>query len=127
LGYAEELIKHRHWYISHELLYFESPETRAETEITVWENLILIRADGPEDAYQKAMERGRSNEQPVRIDGVEGRCRFLGLRDLVIIYDELEDGAELEYKERQVKSSELSKMVRSKERFQAFNLNPEED
>ena len=42
---------------------------------------------------------GRESEEEIRIDGRKGRHRFDGLKDLVLIYDALEDGTELEWHE----------------------------
>jgi len=116
-------IKPRGWYISHEVLSFQTKRPGPkEVKLTVWENLVLIKARNPEEAYRKALKRGRWNEEEVKIDGVDGYCKFKGLRDLVLIYDELEDGAEVEWREFQVNGAELSRMIKRKQRMQAFNI-----
>ena len=112
------------WYISHELLYFEAASSVSDQsgELTVWENLILLKAHDPEEAYQKALELGHANDQGVTIDGVEGRCKFRGLRDLVHIYDPLQDGAELEWHELQLTKDQLCSMVKRKRQMHAFKV-----
>src|SRR5579863_5556183 len=66
-------------------------------------NNILIRADSPEMAYRKALALGRQwNQKYKNAAGELVRARFLGLRDLGVIHDKLEDGAEISYSERQV-------------------------
>jgi len=114
------------WYISHEILYFQKTKRSGPREetLTVWENLVLIKARNPEEAYRKALKRGRLNEEKVKIDGDEGYCKFKGLRDLVLIYDKLEDGAELEWRTCQANRTELSRMIKPKQKMQAFNLGP---
>jgi Domain of unknown function (DUF4288) len=63
-------------------------------------NLVLIRADSPEEAYPKAVELGAAGEQSYEnLDGTRVEFRFRGLRELSVIYDELEHGAELTYSE----------------------------
>ena len=63
-------------------------------------NLVLVRADSPEEAYRRAMELGAAGEQSY--ENPEGRqvtFKFRGLRDLNVIHDELEHGTELTYRE----------------------------
>lgn len=79
---------------------------------------------GPEDAYRKAIKHGSLNEENVRINGKEGYCRFNGLRDLVLIYDDLEDGSELEWHDLRLSPSELRRLVKRKKQMQAFNIGP---
>jgi hypothetical protein len=112
----------RRWYVAHEILYYE-PKRRSlgnRGRLTVEENLILIRARSPEEAYRKAVKRGGLNEEDVRIDGVEGRCKFAGLRDLVLVYDELEDGAELEWNRFEASGKDIRRIVKRKREMQAF-------
>jgi hypothetical protein len=128
LTYFTKIFETRKWYISHEILYFEKSEQGSTPEkVALWENLILIQANDPEEAYRKAVDHGRLSEEPIKIDGEDGHCRFLGLKDLVLVYDQLEDGAELEWQEREVNSHELGGAIRPKEKLHAFNLRPDND
>ncbi|HTV66894.1 MAG TPA: DUF4288 domain-containing protein [Bryocella sp.] len=64
-------------------------------------NQVLIHANSPEEAYKKALRRGKDEEQ--RYENLQGKSvvvTFKGLRDLLVIYDKIEDGAELSYSER---------------------------
>ncbi|QNI31220.1 DUF4288 domain-containing protein [Alloacidobacterium dinghuense] len=64
-------------------------------------NVVLIHATNPEEAYDKAMKRGKTEEQTY--ENQQGKSVvsiFKGLRDLLVIHDKLEDGAELSYKEQ---------------------------
>lgn len=85
-------------------------------------NLVLIRADSPEQAYQKAMELGAANEQSWKnIDGKDVTIQFRGLRDLNVILGELEHGTELSYRERiGVDESAIQKWVSPKEELGVF-------
>lgn len=128
MSYSSELYASRKWYISHEILSFESSKQNEAVDcLTIWENLILIKANDPEEAYQKAVEHGRLQEESVEIDGTDGYCRFLGLKNLFLIYDQLQDGTELEWYQREVSVSQIGNLIKSKERLHAFNLEPECD
>lgn len=122
MTHSKHILNTRNWYIAHEILYFE-PRLRQKlkgTEWTVWENLILIKAKSPQQAYQKAIRHGRASEQAVRIDDEDGMCKFRGLRDLTLIYDELKDGAELEWRVLRISPGELDRLVTTKRKMQAF-------
>ncbi|MCI0565548.1 MAG: DUF4288 domain-containing protein [Nitrososphaera sp.] len=108
--YREDLQKSRKWYLSHEILYLEPEDTSCDSKILVWKNLILIRADSPEEAYQKAIQHGVDSENEVRVEGQKGHFKFKGLKDLVLIYDDLDDGAEIEWHEMNLGKEELEKL-----------------
>jgi hypothetical protein len=64
-------------------------------------NTHLIEAGSPEEAYRKANALGRASELAyANTEGKQVRVAFRGLRDLDVIHDNLEDGAELFYEER---------------------------
>ena len=85
-------------------------------------NYNLIRADSPPEAYAKSLELGKGSE--TEYDNSEGKrvqIRFRGLRNLTVMYDELEHGAELMYEERVgVSPDELQKCGRAKEELDVF-------
>jgi hypothetical protein len=61
-------------------------------------NLTLVRADSAEEAYSKSLRRGAENESTyTNSEGKLVTVRFRGLRNLYVISDDLEDGAELLY------------------------------
>ena len=113
------------WFISREILALELDDATAAEPITVWENWILIKADSPEEAYKKAIENGRMEEQErFWTDDDkrrEGHMRFVGLKDLLIICDDLEDGAELVWNAWVAPRTELETLVRAKEDLHAFS------
>lgn len=64
-------------------------------------NAILIHAESPEIAYSKALEFGKTYEQVYEnLSGQQVTTVFRGIQELMVIYDELEDGAELFYSQR---------------------------
>ncbi len=85
-------------------------------------NFNLIRADSPEEAYTKSLELGEQNQTEYQNpEGKRVEIRFRGLRNLSVMYDELEHGAELMYEERvAVNSDELKKIVRGKDQLDVF-------
>src|SRR5205085_2500429 len=85
-------------------------------------NTILIEGDSPETAYLKAMEMGGASEQEYlnTADKIV-RIVFRGLRELSLIHDELQDGAELTYRESvDVPVEQLRQWVLPKEQLRAF-------
>src|SRR4051794_9440643 len=85
-------------------------------------NTRLVEADSPEQAFAKATALGRESEQVyTNTAGREVRIRFRGLRELNVIHDELEDGAELTYEESAaVPEPELAGWIRPRERLAVF-------
>ncbi len=85
-------------------------------------NTHLIEADSPEEAYQKANAQGRAGEiEYANTDGRMVRVAFRGLRDLDVIHDDLEDGAELFYEERVgIPEDALAGWVTPKEELAVF-------
>jgi len=85
-------------------------------------NLVLVRADSPEDAYQKAIELGAQGE--IAYENPQGRnvtITFRGLNGLGVIHDPLEHGAELEYTEQvNMDEAALKRWVSSKEDLSVF-------
>jgi hypothetical protein len=85
-------------------------------------NMHLIEASSPEQVYEKALALGRDAELTYEsTDGKQVRVKFRGMRDLNVIHDELEDGAELSYAESVgVLETELLARLRSKEELGVF-------
>jgi hypothetical protein len=108
------------WYISELVEEFRPAD---QTENLVHINTVLIKADSPEVAYEKAIALGESaNRVFTNTDGVEVAVRFRGLRGLYPVYDGLEDGAELLYEEHEGMSDEaIATMVKPKESLAVFS------
>ena len=82
----------------------------------------LIRADSPEEAYDKALLLG--SEEEVTYENTHGKrvtITFRGLTDLNVIYEELEDGAELAFDEEVgVAEEEIERMITEKNDLTVF-------
>ncbi len=64
--------------------------------VTTWGNHHLIKADSPEKAFDKAVKLGKEkNYKFTNSDKVEMESIFVGIGELLPIYEDIEDGAEL--------------------------------
>jgi len=86
-------------------------------------NLMLVRADSPDEAYAKAIEIGKAAE--MAYENPQGKpvaSVFHGLRELCVIYDDLKHGAELSYEEEfGVANEEIERGVKPKEKLAVFS------
>jgi len=95
MGYIPKPAK---WYLAE---IVQEITVEGDPRNVVHTNLVLVRADSPDDAYQEALELGTAGEQSY--ENPDGKCvtlRFRGLHDLNVIFGELEHGAELIYSEK---------------------------
>ncbi len=82
-------------------------------------NLRLIRARSREEAYRKAMKFGCAG-MPSKTHG--GEWKFAGISMLLPIYDKIEDGSEILWKEDRLMSlARIKKLVKSKRRLPVFD------
>ncbi|HXE52826.1 MAG TPA: DUF4288 domain-containing protein [Tepidisphaeraceae bacterium] len=107
------------WYLAD---LVEQIRVEGDSRIVVHVNTLLVRADSPEQAYEEAIRLGRENEQEYENgDNKLVRITFRGLRDLNVIHDELEHGAELAYSEDVVGSEqEVQSLVRNRSDLAIF-------
>ena len=107
------------WYVA-ELV--KRIEVEADPSTVVHVELRLIRADNPDQALAEATRLGTSEE--VEYANPAGRrvsIRFLGLRDLNVIHDPLEHGAELLYEEHRGLAPDVTAaLVREREALSVF-------
>jgi hypothetical protein len=88
----------------------------------VHRNLTLIHAKSPEEAYAKAQQIGHTSETSYHNPkGQSVEIRFRGIAKLDVIYEQLEDGAELAFEEFiGVSSQDIQGMVTPKDRLDVF-------
>jgi len=107
------------WYLA---TLIEEIAVEGDSRNVVHKNLVLVRADCPEEAYENALDLGNKSE--VSYENPEGRLvriKFRGLSDLNVVYDELEHGAEIIYEESLgVPEEEIEALVRRKEDLAVF-------
>ena len=85
-------------------------------------NLVLIRANSPDEAYERAMESGRDGESSYENPADKlVQIKFLGLQNLYVTYEDLEHGAELLYTEEiGLSDNEIQERVRKKDELAVF-------
>lgn len=85
-------------------------------------NTLLIRSDSPEEALERAESLGKDEENSyLNPTDQQVTWFYRGLRELSVITEDLEDGAELMYEERVgVSPEELQGMVRERSQFSVF-------
>lgn len=95
----------------------------------VHRNIVLVRADSPEEAYEKALELGKQYESSYQNPaGSLVQTRFRGLGGLDVIHDRLEHGAELLYQEDVAVSQEqIQKWICPKGRLSLFGAQQASD
>jgi hypothetical protein len=91
--------KNGNWYIAEIIEKCEPVERNEKQElrrVTTWGNHHLIKADSPEKAFDKAVKLGKEAEYKfTNSDKVEMEWIFVGIGELLPIYEDIEDGAEL--------------------------------
>lgn len=108
------------WYVA-ELV--QEITVEGDDRNVVHRNLVLVRAQSPEEAFSKANELGRNGEGKFpNPSGKQVLVRFRGLCSLDVVHDKLEHGAELVYSESiGMPESEITRLLVSKEELGAFN------
>jgi hypothetical protein len=111
--------KDARWYLADVVL---EHTVEGDPRNVVHVNIHLVEAHSPEQAYEKANALGRAAERVyVNSYGKEVRVVFRGLRDLNVIHDDLEDGAELTYEQYEsMPEGQLAGWVSSKESLAVF-------
>lgn len=112
------------WYVVSYLLRFvelnDDRKDDDEARFLSWENTVLIRALSLEEAYKKGLTIARENAKPYKggAEGVPVQWKLVGITDILPIYEQLEDGAEISWIERAPrKLKNLKQMVRPKGSF----------
>ncbi|MEH2274430.1 MAG: DUF4288 domain-containing protein [Nostoc sp.] len=111
--------KNAKWYIA-ELVIECNIEGNPRNVVHV--NIVLIRASSPEEAFDKAEELGyESNSTYLNPKNQTVTFTYKGLRNLNVIHDELEHGAELMFEEKiGIRESELQQMLTPKSQLAIF-------
>jgi Domain of unknown function (DUF4288) len=100
--------------------------TNPRRRCLAWENTIIFQARDREAAYRKAIRLGRNgNTRTWYRTGLNGQGKarwvFEGLTDLLPVYDDLEDGAELFYRAHHSRSvATIKKLVKPKRSLSVF-------
>ena len=85
----------------------------------VWENMRLIKASSREEAFLKA-SRMCAATHPSKT--LKGEWRFAGISMLLPVFEEIEDGAEILWKDRgEMTVEKIQKLVKSKKELPVFD------
>ena len=112
------------WYVGSYLIRFieldESGNNDPEKRFMTWENTIIVKASSLDEAYEKVVNEASYDTKPYKggPEGVPVQWVFEGVTELLPIYNELEDGAEImwiEHKPRKLKN--IQKLVSPKDAF----------
>ena len=102
------------WYVgSYQLRFIELNEEGnddPDASFLVWKNTVIVRAEDMDEAFRKVEAIGMEQTRPYKggSEGVPVQWIFEGITSLLPIYEELEDGAEIMWEERDsVKLSDL--------------------
>ena len=123
--------ENRNWYIV-EIIEKCEPVNRNDKNdlrrVTTWGNHHLLKANSPEEAFDKAIKLGKEkNYKFTNSDKVEMESIFVGIGELLPIYEDIEDGAELMWNDygfisnrrtmkKKKKKEELMKLIKPKEK-----------
>jgi hypothetical protein len=107
------------WYLAE---IVEEIKVEGTSSNVVHNNLVLIHAQSPEEAYDKAIARGEeANMTYENTDGQAVTITFRGLSELNVIMDDLEDGAEIAYEEMEnLTEEEIQELLPSKGELGVF-------
>jgi len=109
------------WYLAEIVERFKVHD---ELSSTIHVNFILVRAATPEQAFEKATAFGKVGKEPyTNSDGKIVTPEYLGLRNLHVIYEPLEDGSEIVYERYEdVVEGDAMKMVKQKNELNVFRV-----
>jgi len=89
------------WYVGTYLARFIEIEDESnsdpEARFATWENTVLVRASTLEEAFEKVEKIGVEHAEPYTggETGVPVQWEYVGIIDLLPVYEELEDGSEI--------------------------------
>jgi hypothetical protein len=110
------------WYLGSYLLRFmelrDQDRNNPEKRFLSWENTVLVKARSIEAAYTKVVRIAKQNAKPYRggSEGVPVQWEYLGVTEILPIYEKIADGAEIAWAERAPrKLKHLKCLVKSKD------------
>ena len=106
------------WYVGSYLIRFieldEPNNFDPERRFLSWENTVIVKANSLDEAYKKIEKIGKSDTKPYKggPEGVPVQWIYEGITELLPIYDDIEDGAEIMWCERKPrKLKNLQKLI----------------
>ena len=105
------------WYFGAYLLRFveldDAEKNDPERMFLSWENTVLVKAESLEMAYDKIEKIGQESSEPYKggTQGIPVQWEYLGITDILPVYEKIEDGVEIAWAERTRKLKNLRKRV----------------
>jgi hypothetical protein len=93
------------WYVGSYLLRFvelnDEERDNPEKRFLSWENTVLVKAESLDSAFVKVERIAKQGAKPYRggPDGVPVKWEYLGITELLPVYEEIADGAEIVWAE----------------------------
>jgi hypothetical protein len=120
---------HGWWVASYieRFVWDDKPET-PKTRCSAWENTILVKARDRDTAYEKAMAFAKLSHGNPFDDGGDRKGRIVvdGLTSLLPIYEKLEDGAEILWKDhRNTTVQKVLRRIKQKHELKVFDDTPD--
>jgi hypothetical protein len=94
------------WYVASYVLRFVELDREDKDDLDgrflTWENTIIVKANDLGEAYEKTVEIAEGHTEPYKggSEGVDVQWVFEGVTEVLPIYEDLEDGAEIMWAER---------------------------
>jgi hypothetical protein len=94
------------WYVGSYLARFielEDPlNNDPESRFSTWENTVIVKAVDLDEAFDKIESIGIEHAEPYKggSEGIPVKWEYLGVTEVLPIYEELEDGAEIMFTSR---------------------------
>jgi len=107
------------WYLAE---IVEEFSFEGESENVVHTNMVLVRADSPDEAYERTIALGKEREMSyTNPEGTTVTVKFRGLRDLNVIHGELAHGTEIIWSRRKgMSEQDLMNWVSTREELGVF-------
>lgn len=93
------------WYVASYLLRFVELDRKdiddPEAKFMTWENTVLIKANDLDEAYDKTVRIAEESTEPYKggPNGVDVQWQFEGVTQILPVYEQIEDGAEIMWAE----------------------------
>ena len=105
------------WYFGSYLLRFieldDVKKDDPERRFLSWENTVLVKAKSIEMAYEKIEKIGKQSSKPYKggDQGIPVQWEYLGVTEILPVYEEIADGAEIAWGEKTRKLKNLRKCI----------------
>jgi hypothetical protein len=112
------------WYVASYIIRFvvvdDDRNNDPERKFLAWENTILINAASMEDAYEKVVIHVQEESLPYKggESGADVKWEFEGVTELLPVYEEIKDGAEIMFRHHNPKKlKNIRNLVRTKDQL----------